>query len=70
MSNSFLEKKLKQIPEEFAGEILHFLDLLQYKVNASKPDQKQKRKIGGYEGQIWISSDYDSPAPSPAQEGA
>ena len=68
MANAFLEKKLKQIPEEFAGEVLHFLDLLQYKISANKkPDDRKKRKLGGYEGQIWISPDYDKPAPCPAE---
>lgn len=62
MANAFLEKKLKLIPEEFTGEILHFLDLLQYKINARKSaEPKIQRKIGGYEGQIMFSPDYDKP---------
>lgn len=62
MANPFLEKKLTLIPDEFTGEILHFLDLLQYKINARKPvEPKIRRKIGGYEGQILLSRDYDEP---------
>ncbi len=70
MANAFLEKKLKQIPEEFAGEVIHFLDLLQYKINArQKPDQQKTRKIGGYEGQIWMSPEFDVMSPCSASEG-
>lgn len=64
MASSFLEHKLKQIPDDFSGEVLRFLDLLQYKINAKQPDQKQKRKFGGYEGQIVLAPDYESPLPA------
>ena len=60
MSYDALEKQIRAIPEEYFPDIVNFLDLLRFKIliqqqNTSRPI----RKLGGYEGKIKISEDFD-----------
>ena len=56
-----LEKQIRSIPEEYFPEVENFLDLLQYKIIVQKKNTPKKlRKLGGYEGQIKISDDFDA----------
>lgn len=60
MSYEVLEAKLKTIPEAFLDEVASFFDLLDYKIKAQQESNKKARKLGGFEGQIKISEDFDS----------
>ena len=60
MSYEVLEQQVRTIPEEYFPEIMNFLDLLKYKILVQQQQKtKPHRKLGGYEGQIKISDDFD-----------
>ena len=60
MSYEVLKKRIHDIPEEYLPEIESFLELLQYKIIVQNQNfEHHKRKIGGYEGMIKISDDFD-----------
>ncbi len=59
MSYEILEAKLKSIPEEFFDDVANFFDLLEYKIKVQQEANQKIRKLGGYEGQIKISDDFD-----------
>ena len=60
MTYEALAMKLRDIPEEYFPEIESFLELLHYKIIVQNQNrERQKRKIGGYEGMIKISKDFD-----------
>lgn len=56
-----VQEKLKSIPDEYLGEVYDYLELLEYKVLYKKQQENfPVRKLGGYEGKIKISDDFES----------
>ena len=61
MSYEVLEKQIRTIPEECFPEVFNFLELLKYKILVQQQKTARPlRKLGGYEGQIKISNDFDA----------
>ena len=62
MLYEILEKKLKNIPEDFLIDVAIFFELLEYKIKAQEKEKNKKSYFGVLKNEIsFIAPDFDEP---------
>ncbi len=61
MSDADLFLKISSLPEDVRKQVTEDIDRLMARYKQEPQPQKEKRKLGGLQGKVWIADDFDAP---------